>query len=234
MAEVISFLDYREPEWVAEKLGLDKNTVYKYLQEGVLPGVQLGRKWLVSERLLAEHLERETRKQTQFRAGTGGDVIGSGPGLNAKLRRARLEKTPRLRRAMDIARTLAERDGADAVGSEHALRALAEVTDGVAAIVLRNLGASEERLRQLYAEHAPLRAPLDREGRITASPELRLACGLAVDEAVGMGHTYLGGEHLLLGILREPNGLGARMLDKLGITYEAARAELMKHIHGVD
>jgi len=54
MAEIGQTLDYREPEWVAEKLGLDKNTVYKYLQEGWLPGVQLGRKWLISERLLAE------------------------------------------------------------------------------------------------------------------------------------------------------------------------------------
>src|SRR5690242_14289403 len=119
MPESASLLDYREPEWIAEKLGLDKNTVYKYLQEGILPGVQLGRKWLVSERLLAEHLERETRKQTQLRAGVSGDVVGSGPGPNAKLRRARLEKTPRLRRAMDLARDLAERDGADGVGTEH-------------------------------------------------------------------------------------------------------------------
>ena len=45
MAEPASVLDYREPEWVAKKLGLDKNTDYKYLQEGWLPGVQLGRKW---------------------------------------------------------------------------------------------------------------------------------------------------------------------------------------------
>jgi excisionase family DNA binding protein len=60
-------LDYRDPEWVAEQLGIDKNTVYKYLQDGVLPGLQLGRKWLVSERRLAEFLERVERDQTQRR-----------------------------------------------------------------------------------------------------------------------------------------------------------------------
>jgi excisionase family DNA binding protein len=60
-------LDYRPPEWVAEQLGIDKNTVYKYLQEGSLPGLQLGRKWLVSERRLAEFLERVEREQTQRR-----------------------------------------------------------------------------------------------------------------------------------------------------------------------
>jgi excisionase family DNA binding protein len=60
-------LDYRDPEWVAEQLGIDKNTVYKYLQEGSLPGLQLGRKWLVSERRLAEFLERVERTQTERR-----------------------------------------------------------------------------------------------------------------------------------------------------------------------
>ena len=64
-------LDYRDPEWVAEQLGIDKNTVYKYLQEGALPGLQLGRKWLVSERRLAEFLERVEREQTQRRQSAG-------------------------------------------------------------------------------------------------------------------------------------------------------------------
>lgn len=64
-------LDYRDPEWVAEQLGIDKNTVYKYLQDGALPGLQLGRKWLVSERRLAEFLERVEREQTQRRQASG-------------------------------------------------------------------------------------------------------------------------------------------------------------------
>jgi excisionase family DNA binding protein len=65
-------LDYRDPEWVAEKLGIDKNTVYKYLQDGVLPGLQLGRKWLVSERRLAGFLERVEREQTERRREASG------------------------------------------------------------------------------------------------------------------------------------------------------------------
>jgi excisionase family DNA binding protein len=70
MAETESKLDYRSPEWVADALGIDKNTVYKYLQEGSLPGLQLGRKWLVSERRLAEFLERAERDQTERRRRT--------------------------------------------------------------------------------------------------------------------------------------------------------------------
>jgi excisionase family DNA binding protein len=65
-------LDYRDPEWVADQLGIDKNTVYKYLQEGSLPGLQLGRKWLVSERRLAEFLERVEREQTERRRQAAG------------------------------------------------------------------------------------------------------------------------------------------------------------------
>src|SRR3954467_15043991 len=63
-------LDYRDPDWVAEQLGIDKNTVYKYLQDGALPGLQLGRKWLVSERRLPEFLERGGREKTQRRQST--------------------------------------------------------------------------------------------------------------------------------------------------------------------
>ncbi len=67
MSEDAAKLDYRDPEWVAEKLGIDKNTVYKYLQDGSLPGLQLGRKWLVSERRLANFLEQVEREQTTRR-----------------------------------------------------------------------------------------------------------------------------------------------------------------------
>ena len=67
MTEDSTRLDYRDPEWVAEQLGIDKNTVYKYLQDGSLPGLQLGRKWLVSERRLADFLERVEREQTTRR-----------------------------------------------------------------------------------------------------------------------------------------------------------------------
>ena len=67
MSEDAATLNYRDPEWVAEKLGIDKNTVYKYLQDGSLPGLQLGRKWLVSERRLANFLEQVEREQTTRR-----------------------------------------------------------------------------------------------------------------------------------------------------------------------
>ena len=225
-----SVLDYREPEWVAEKLGLDKNTVYRYLQEGALPGVQLGRKWLISERLLAAHLERETRKQTQLRSGVGTEPMEGGGGL---FRRAKLPKTPRLRRALDMARAIGWRNGADAIGTDHVLLGISDVPDGLGAVVLRSLGVTPEKLREHFAAHSPPKPP-QRDERIPISHEARQAYACAMEEAIGMGHDYLGGEHLLLGILREPTGGGSRMLTSLGITYDVARAELMKHVHGTE
>jgi excisionase family DNA binding protein len=72
MGEDNKGLDYRSPEWVAEQLGIDKNTVYRYLQDGTLPGLQLGRTWLVSERRLADFLERAERQQTERRRRAAG------------------------------------------------------------------------------------------------------------------------------------------------------------------
>ena len=63
----MSINDYRDPDWVAEKFGLDKNTVYKFLQDGTIPAIQLGRKWLISEAELGQRLDAQTREQTQAR-----------------------------------------------------------------------------------------------------------------------------------------------------------------------
>ena len=52
-------MDYRDPDWVAAKLGLDRNTVYRFLHDGTIPAIQLGRKWLVSESRLEEWLAAE-------------------------------------------------------------------------------------------------------------------------------------------------------------------------------
>src|SRR3954469_24832032 len=60
-------MDYRDPDWVAAKLGLDRNTVYRFLHDGTIPAIQLGRKWLVSESRLEEWLAAEMEKQTRRR-----------------------------------------------------------------------------------------------------------------------------------------------------------------------
>jgi len=79
-------LDFRDPDWVAEQLNIDKNAVYRYLNEGLLPGLQLGRKWLISESSLVEYLKAEEKRQTQARRQFGDGLIEGfrvGPPLSA-------------------------------------------------------------------------------------------------------------------------------------------------------
>jgi excisionase family DNA binding protein len=212
MSEIGATLDYREPEWVAEKLGLDKNTVYKYLQEGWLPGVQLGRKWLISERLLAEYLEKETRAQT---AG----------------RRKELPQTPRLKRTLELAAKYATERGQDFCGTEHLLIGMMQEQENVGVVVLKNLGLDVTRPQAIFESRIPA---VKRKIRTTPplTESARAALRLAQEQSIGMGHGYVGNETLLLGLLLEPSGMGGEILRSLGVTFEAARAEVLKLVHG--
>ena len=206
-------LDYREPEWVAEKLGLDKNTVYKYLQEGWLPGVQLGRKWLISERILAEYLEKETRMQTETR-------------------RKALPHTPRLNRAIELAGKYAASRGQDFTGTEHLLIGIAQEGENVGSRVLQNLGIELAKPGELFESLVPAQKAKVRQTPLT--DRSRLALRFAQEQAIAMGHEYIGCETMLLGILLETSGMGYQILQTLGVTFEQARAEVLKLVHGRD
>lgn len=210
MSESASVLDYREPEWVAKKLGLDKNTVYKYLQEGWLPGVQLGRKWLISERILAEHLERETHAQTASRRNTQ-------------------PYTPRLNRSLELATKCAITRGQNYTGTEHLLMGILEEGENFAVLVLKNLGVDLSKPRALFEAQVPA-SPKVREAPLT--DRSREVLRIAQEQAIGMGHGYIGCETVLLGLILEPEGMGGRILQTLGVTYDAARAEILKLVHG--
>jgi ATP-dependent Clp protease ATP-binding subunit ClpC len=211
MSESASVLDYREPEWVAKKLGLDKNTVYKYLQEGWLPGVQLGRKWLISERLLAEHLEKETRAQTATR-------------------RQELPQTPRLKRALELGERYAAARGQEFCGTEHAMIGMIQEAENFGVVVLKNLKIDLAQPQAIFESRVP-----EEKKKVHATPmtdRLRTALRLAQEQAIGMGHTYIGCETLLLGLLLEPTGMAGEILRSLGVSYEAARAEILKLVQG--
>src|SRR4051812_3047108 len=166
MVEAGGTLDYREPEWVAKKLGLDKNTVYKYLQEGWLPGVQLGRKWLVSERLLAEHLENETRKQMATR-------------------RKDLPQTPRLIRALKLASEYAVALGHDYTGTEHLLIGMLNEAENFGVVILKNLGVDLPKLKTDFESMAVSTNVKPREAPLT--DRAREALVAAREQAIGLG-----------------------------------------------
>ena len=207
MAEETSVLDYREPEWIAKKLRLDKNTVYKYLQDGLLPGVQLGRKWLISERLLAEFLERETRQQTERRSRT-------------------VPQTPRLQRAIGLAQKYAQRRGDDFTGTEHLLVGLMHEASNLAVVVLKNLGVDPARPQEIFEKLGPARGGKVRHSPLTDRAQAALQA--AQQQATALGYGYIGCESLLLALFLDPDGFAIQVLEQLGISYDAVRAEVVR------
>lgn len=216
-------LDYRDPEWVAQQLGIDKNAVYRYLDEGTLPGLRLGRKWLISESSLAEYLKREEREQTKRRR-AGLRKYDATP-YDRFVRRARRLLTQKAGLALALAWEEALELGDDHLGTEHLLLGLLREGDGVAAAVLRNLGVVPDELR------AAAEALIDRGEApygcgIDLTPRARRTLELAVKEARRLKHHYVGTEHLLLGIVRAGEGIGFELLEQRGVTPERVRAEV--------
>ncbi|MGB2694241.1 MAG: Clp protease N-terminal domain-containing protein [Dehalococcoidia bacterium] len=206
-------LDYRDPEWVAQQLGIDKNAVYRYLDEGTLPGLRLGRKWLISESTLAEFLKRAEREQTERR-------------ISESRKRSRFDKfTERASRALELAREEALELGHDHVGTEHMLLGLLKVDDGVAARVLRNLGVASDDLRS-QVESLIGRGDAPYSGDIALTPRAKKTLELAVKEARSLKHHYVGTEHILLGLMRAGEGIAFDLLTKQGLTPERVESEV--------
>jgi len=111
------------------------------------------------------------------------------------------------------------------IGTEHILLGLVREDEGVAAKVLINLGVSLSKVRSAV-EFISGRGEKPATGETGLTPRAKRVIELAIDEARQMGHNYIGTEHLLLGLLREGEGVAAGVLDSLGITLEKARAEV--------
>jgi excisionase family DNA binding protein len=214
-------LDYRDPEWVADRLGLDKNTVYKYLQDGTLPGLQLGRKWLISERLLASFLDDAARKQTDQRSARTG-------GWRKRIH-AIDRMTPRTNAALDAARDAAMDMGHSYIGTEHILAGIVAVPDSLGAQALADAGAGREAVEDaVRAAIAPGDAgPGD---KITITPRVDQLMRAAAREAKSLGHRYIGTEHIVLAMLDLGEGIGSGVLRTLGVTPDAARAAITRRL----
>jgi excisionase family DNA binding protein len=212
-------MDYRDPEWVAERLGVDKNTVYKYLQDGTIPALHLGRKWLISESRLAEWLAAEAQNQSRARR----QAAASAEHLAHRMATYSADAQEIVRLAHEEARRYAH----DYIGQEHLVLAMVQVADSTAAKVIARIGAGADRVRASFEAHVPAgNAPPNT--RLARSPAARRAMRLGARLAEEMGSERVGGEHLLLGILQSGSGPGAEMLAEHGITLEAVRREVAR------
>ena len=142
--------------------------------------------------------------------------------------------TDRVRTVLQLAREEAARLHHEYVGTEHLLLGLIREGDGVAAAVLTNLNVDLSETKQKIEENV-------KEGQPTASvgPDLpytsraKKVIELAMSEARELNHSYVGTEHLLLGLLREEKGIAAQVLTHYaGVTLETARAETLRLLGG--
>ena len=141
---------------------------------------------------------------------------------------SRFEKfTERARRVLTLAQEEAQHFSHSYIGTEHILLGLVREEEGVAARVLTNLGVVLTKVRSAV-EFIIGRGEKSSSGEVGLSPRAKRVIELAIDEARQLGHNYIGTEHLLLGLLREGEGIAASVLDSFGITLERARAETVR------
>ena len=134
--------------------------------------------------------------------------------------------TERARKVVFYAQEEAQKFGEGYVSTEHLLLGLVRESDSVAARVLEKLGVSLSKIRAEVEKQLPRgesRAGQD----MTLTPRAKRVIDLAYDEARNLNNNYIGTEHLLLGLIREGDGLAGRVLAKLGVELEKARREVM-------
>ncbi len=141
-----------------------------------------------------------------------------------------LEKfTDRARKVINLARQEAERLGHEFIGTEHILLGLVKEGSGVAANVLENLGVDLEKIRIEVEKYVSSPGEtISASSSLPFTPKAKKVLELAMEEARNLEHNYIGTEHLLLGVLREQDGMAAQVLLNLGVKLEDVRAELME------
>ncbi|MBI1882731.1 MAG: ATP-dependent Clp protease ATP-binding subunit [Chlamydiae bacterium] len=138
--------------------------------------------------------------------------------------------TDRARQVIILARKEADRFNHNYIGTEHILLGLIKLGEGVAVNVLRKMGLDFETVR-MEVERAVGTGPETKMiGDIPLTARAKRVIELALDEAKKLSHTYIGTEHLLLGLLREGEGVAAKILQSLNVDIEATRAEVLKEL----
>ena len=141
--------------------------------------------------------------------------------------------TARARSVMALAQDEAERFNHNYLGTEHLLLGLMREEEGVAGKVLNGLGVDLDQVRG-RVEHLVGHGQGYVSGERRLTPRLKKALELAGDEARSLNHRYIGTEHLLLGLLREAEGVAAGVLNSLGVGYPQAHAAIMALIGGLE
>ncbi len=131
--------------------------------------------------------------------------------------------TDKGRKIIILAREEAERHQNDYLGTEHLVLAILRETDGIALTIIKKMGLSSEQIRLEIERNLPGGGTTMTFGEIPFSPRVKKVIEYAVEEARLLGHNHIGSEHLLLGLLREEEGIGGKILRSLGANLLTAR-----------
>jgi ATP-dependent Clp protease ATP-binding subunit ClpC len=138
--------------------------------------------------------------------------------------------TPRAQQVLQLARKEADRFNHGYVGTEHVLLGLIALGQGVAVNVLRKMGVELDTVRLEVEKAVGVGPETKTVGNVPFTPRVKKVLALAGSEARALNHAYVGTEHILLGLLREGEGVAARVLKNLNIDIEKARVEVMKEL----
>jgi len=138
--------------------------------------------------------------------------------------------TPRAQQVLALARKEADRFNHNFVGTEHLLLGLIKLGQGVAVNVLQRMGLDLENVRQEVEKEVRGGGETKASGNIPYTPRVKKVLSLAAKEAKALSHTYVGTEHILLGLLREGDGVAAKVLKNLDVDIELCRQEILKEL----
>jgi ATP-dependent Clp protease ATP-binding subunit ClpC len=138
--------------------------------------------------------------------------------------------TPRAQQVLALARKEADRFNHNFLGTEHLLLGLIKLGQGVAVNVLQKMGLDLETVRMEVEKQVGAGPDQKMIGNIPYTPRVKKVIALAQKEAKNLNHTYVGTEHLLLGLLREGDGVAAKVLRNLDVDIEQCRQEILKEL----
>ncbi len=204
-------------EDVANFLRVDVVTVRRLVLKGELPAYRVGGEY----RFIGNEIENYVKRQRV----DGEDVI-----FKDKFDRF----TERARKVLTFSSDEARRKHHGFVGTEHLLLGLVREGEGIAAKALQNLGVVDlVQVRNLVEDIIGV-GEQEVIGEIGMTRRAKKVIELAVDEARRLHHHYIGTEHLLLGLLREGDGIAAKVLEKLNVDLKKARIEVVQVLTSLD
>ena len=138
--------------------------------------------------------------------------------------------TDRAKKVMNLARQEAQRFNHEYLGTEHILLGLVQEGSGVAANVLKNMGIDLSKIRSEVEKIVKTGPSMVTMGQLPFTPRAKKVLELAMEEASNLGHNYIGTEHLLLGLIKENEGIAAQVLLNLGVKLEEVREEVLEFL----